>query len=297
MSKWDEWLRMQRTQVDAGVLAARIVLESPQGDPFATWAVSSPALESSVEVIVRELSESLPRGKHACRLVSYDENRQQLSAMPIVLVGVSDPAAQAAEGRIGEQRANALMLSNAEKVVQLYRETLDGVSEHVAAMREGLAERDRYIERLESITNERQKELIKTQAREDRITAIANQFAPLVEVGLGVLSQFTAEWLEKRSTSRGTGDKVESLDGRPGPTASEQPAVTRAAGSDSQPELAQGDGEGCLAGSLESSPCRNAGGETSEPAERRSVGPQHSERSHQKRERSYTSDRKGKKPR
>lgn len=287
MAKWDEWLRMQRTQVESGVIASRIVLQSADGEPYGTWSLGTPSLESSVDVVVRELTDALPKGQHQFRLVALDENKQQLSALPLVFVGASPQATDAAAGRINEQRANALVLSNAEKIVSLYRDALDASADHLQAMREGMAQRDRHIARLEALTDDRQKELIRVEAREQRLTAIANQFAPLVEIGIGLMGQFGAEWLESRAGRSGRA-QVQSVNGQSGPTPSEQPPISRPASGDSQPELPAPHGVGGTQGNGASSAEGNAGG-------RPKPGPAVAERTRTtERVSSVTSDRKRK---
>jgi len=261
MAKWDTWLQMQRTTVDNGTMASRIVLEAPDGAAYATWLVGATGLELSIDTMVRDLAETLPRGRHGCRLVAYDELRQQVSALPVTITGSSQEATEAGQQRINDQRANALFLSNAEKMLQLQERALQHAGEHLEALRDANLKQGQVLDRILALTSEDQLRQVREQGKQERLNKLAEHFGPLVDVGLAVLSKFATDWVERSGPTLQSGGQAaapaaELDDGtaKPGPTPGEQPAVSCSVGDPAESSVSEADGLGRSEGDVRSHP-------------------------------------------
>lgn len=279
MARYDAWLAMQRQLVDNGAAAATIVLEAPDGTRYGTWPIGFPDVEESIAGMIQSLNEALPKGRHSARLVSFDSQQAQLSTLPIVVVGSSDAATEAAQGRVTQERANAIFISNAEKQIAISAKVIAHAGELLSSAMAANAAKDDLIDKLIESTKQANLELLKAQGREERLGKMAEQLTPLLEVGVQFGAAFAADWLEnwqaKQRQRNGTPEPpavppavqrdllaaaateptspqapskppetVADLPGAEGPTPREQPASAHPVGRNSPPRESRANGEG-----------------------------------------------------
>lgn len=284
MARYDAWLGMQRQLVDNGAAAATIVLEAPDGTRYGTWPIGFPNIEESIAGMIQSLSEGLPKGRHSARLTSFDSQQAQLSTLPVTIVGSSDAATEAAQGRVTQERANAIFISNAEKQIEMSMKVIAHAGEMLSSAMAANAAKDERIDQLIEATKQTNLELLKAQGREERLGKMAEQLTPLLEVGVQFGAAFAADWLEnwqaKQRKANGTpttppavppsvqrelqeadrkasppeqappqapsqpSETVADLTGAKGPTPSEQPASTHPAGRDPSSREPRADGKG-----------------------------------------------------
>lgn len=202
MSRYEAWFALQKSVVDNGTAVAKVVLEGPDATPFATWPIGHRDLEASCDGMLESLRESLPKGRHQCRLVSFDSSGAQLSALPVVVVGASDAATEAAHGRVTQERANALFLGNAEKQLATTMRVIESAGEVIQAQNEAIANLKRDQQRFVELVDERLQKAARETAREQRLDALTARLAPLFEMGVSVLGAYVGEWFEKREAER-----------------------------------------------------------------------------------------------
>lgn len=196
MARYDAWLAMQRQLVDNGAAAATIVLEAPDGTRYGTWPIGFPNLEESIAGMIQSLNEGLPKGRHQARLTSFDSQQAQLSTLPVTVVGSSEAATEAAAGRVTQERANAIFISNAEKQIQISQKVIEHAGELLSSAMAALASKDALIEQLVESTKKTHLELLEAQGRQERLGKMAEQLTPLLEVGVQFGAAFASDWLE-----------------------------------------------------------------------------------------------------
>lgn len=196
MARYDAWLAMQRQLVDNGAAAATIVLEAPDGTRYGTWPIGFPNLEESIAGMLQSLNEGLPKGRHSARLTSFDSQQAQLSTLPVTVVGSSEAATEAAQGRVTQERANAIFISNAEKQIEISAKVIAHAGELLSSAMAANAAKDDLIDRLIESTKQTNLELMKAQGREERLGKMAEQLAPLLTVGVEFGAAFASDWLE-----------------------------------------------------------------------------------------------------
>jgi uncharacterized coiled-coil protein SlyX len=243
MARFDVWLKLQRDLVDNGTVASTVVLEAPDQSRAATWPIGFRDLEESIAGMVQSLTESLPKGRHQCRLVSFDVNGVQLSMLPVVVVGASEAASEAAQGRVGQERANALFIGNAEKFIALQQQVIENASGMVAELHRVLEVKDRQLDQIIEATKTTQIELMKATGREERLAKLGMQFAPLLEVAVSFAAAYASDWFQKRPEI-GKGDSDAKRPEPEGGSASpgDESAVSCAASDAPQPIEPKADG-------------------------------------------------------
>ena len=196
MARYDAWLAMQRQLVDNGAAASTIVLEAPDGTRYGTWPIGFPNLEESIAGMIQSLNEGLPKGRHAARLTSFDSQQAQLSTLPVTVVGSSEAATEAAAGRVTQERANSIFISNAEKQIQISQKVIEHAGELLSSAMAANAAKDELIDRLIESTKKTNLELLEAQGRQERLGKMAEQLTPLLEVGVQFGAAFASDWLE-----------------------------------------------------------------------------------------------------
>jgi hypothetical protein len=187
---------MQRQLVDNGAAAATIVLEAPDGTRYGTWPISFPNLEESIAGMIQSLNEGLPKGRHAARLTSFDSQQAQLSTLPVTVVGSSEAATEAAAGRVTQERANSIFISNAEKQIEISAKVIAHAGELLSSAMAANAAKDQLIDQLIESTKKTNLELLEAQGRQERLGKMAEQLTPLLEVGVQFGAAFASDWLE-----------------------------------------------------------------------------------------------------
>jgi hypothetical protein len=196
VARYDAWLAMQRQLVDNGAAASTIVLEAPDGTRYGTWPIGFPNLEESIAGMIQSLNEGLPKGRHSARLTSFDSQQAQLSTLPVTVVGSSEAATEAAAGRVTQERANSIFISNAEKQIQISQKVIEHAGELLSSAMAALAAKDDLIEKLLESTKKTNLELLEAQGRQERLGKMAEQLTPLLEVGVQFGAAFASDWLE-----------------------------------------------------------------------------------------------------
>jgi hypothetical protein len=196
LARYDAWLAMQRQLVDNGSAAATIVLEAPDGTRYGTWPIGFPNLEESVAGMLQSLNEGLPKGRHSARLTAFDSQGAQLSTLPVTVVGSSDAATEAAQGRVTQERANSIFISNAEKQIEISAKVIAHAGELLSSAMAANAAKDELIDRLIESTKKTNLELLEAQGRQERLGKMAEQLTPLLEVGVQFGAAFASDWLE-----------------------------------------------------------------------------------------------------
>lgn len=242
MARIEVWLGMQRKMILDGCTAVKIILEAPDQSRFGTWAMSDPDLESSIVGTISSLGELMPKGRHQCRLISFDADDQQLASLPVVVIGTSDAATEAGNGRIAGERANAIFISNAEKMIALQQQVIENASQMVSQLHELVLERDQRLKQIECLTTDTNIKLTRAAAREERLTAIAKQLSPLVDVAAAFAAEYAGDWLKKGKN----GHQIPAPAG--GNSASDQPTVACPSGDPPRPEQPEADGTRCVQG-------------------------------------------------
>lgn len=251
MARFDAWLDMQLRLVDDGAIVSTIVLEGPDGAPWGTWPRGFPALAESIEGIIGSLARELPRGKHACRLVSLSSDKAQLSAFPLVVVGGNSDASEATAQAMNQQRATALALANLERA----QKGMDTLMIRTAELTEQVCKANdslyRELDDLRRRTESQRTESAREQGKQDRLNALFERVAPLLDVAMGLASQWVADYIDsnqKTTEKRLKSAEVDSVsvhaeqkvaDLGNGNAASQQPIVTCDTRVDSQPDVGE----------------------------------------------------------
>jgi RNase P/RNase MRP subunit p29 len=296
VARYDAWLAMQRQLVDNGAAAATIVLEAPDGTRYGTWPIGFPNLEESIAGMLQSLNEGLPKGRHSARLTSFDSQQAQLSTLPVTVVGSSEAATEAAQGRVTQERANAIFISNAEKQIEISAKVIAHAGEMLNSAMVSLAAKDELIDRLIEATKKSQIDLLEAQGRQERLGKMAERLTPMLEVGVNFAAAFASDWLENWQAKQGKQQAagapavpppavppgvqrdllasgapeqpppqnpshepatVADLPGAERPTPSEQPASTHTARGDSPPRKSRAHGEGRDPGNRRGNPVRD----------------------------------------
>lgn len=193
---------MQRQLVNDGAACSKIVLEGPDGTAWGTWSSNMANLEQSIEGILNTLREQLPKGKHGAKLISFATDGMQLSVLPLTLVGNSAEATESAQAQLQQQRANAILISNFERGYA----TISKMLEHNADLTvRAIDGNSRMLERLEAIENRTSQERLtelRERGKQDRLNKLLEQVAPMLEIGMGLASEYFAGWLDKQAKSR-----------------------------------------------------------------------------------------------
>ena len=211
MARYDMWLTMQRQLIDNGTAAATIVLEAPDGGRFGTWPIGFASLEESLEAMLRSLTEALPKGRHGCRLVSFDSQGAQLSCLPITVTGAGEAATEAGQGRLAQERSNSITISNAEKQIAAAMTVVDHLVPALQASLAAHERKDQMLEELIEATQQSSRELIRQQGREDRLNAMFKNLEPLVGVAVNFAANFAVDWLEKKGIPLETKETQQTL--------------------------------------------------------------------------------------
>lgn len=270
MAKFETWLEMNLTLVDGGASAVKIVLEGPDGSAWGTWPREFPNLVQSIAGMLAALREELPRGRHAAKLIALSSDGMQLSCLPVTVTGASEQATNAAEQQLTAQRANALFLANVEKaqagMMTILQHTSELVSQVVEANRNLTAD----AERSKQERDEGRIRLMREEGKQRRLDEVATKVLPIVELGLGLLTEFAAEWFQKREQRVGAGaqakekpelstaeaatevhsDHAETAGERERAPAGDEPAGAHHPGGNPQSERTQVASEGCPSGNV-----------------------------------------------
>jgi hypothetical protein len=247
MAKVDVWLTYQREVIDGGVAVATIVLEGPDSEVLQTWPIAYGSLETAVEGELQSQREQLPKGRHQLRLLAKDTSGAQVAQMTLTVSGSSSAQSELATSRLMQERANALQLSNVEKIQALSRSAHEFSAELFEAMRQGIADRDEKIARLEEVTHEQQLRLIRESAQQERLTILAAKFAPTIEMGIAVAGQYLGEWIDKRQSQSLAPKAAESEPHNVGTTTHNEPTSAVDASGDPRTTEPETDGSRCTA--------------------------------------------------
>jgi hypothetical protein len=218
VARFESWLQQQRDVLEDGIAVAQIVLEGPSLERIGTWSIGARDIETSISGMLASAAETLPRGKHQCRLLALDSAGSQLSSYSCVICGTSEAASEAASGRLHQERANALFLSNAQTMISTQQTHIEKLSEMIAALRSSLDKKDQFVDRMIEASNEKLTEFALRERRSERIDKMLEQFAPMLSIGVEFAVTYAGEWLKDRQRK-----ELESA------TTSEQPALARAA--------------------------------------------------------------------
>lgn len=198
MSRYELWLSEQAKMVSDGAAVATIVLEDPEGSVAGTWAIGFKDLASAVEGMLISLRESLPKGRYQFRLVAFDAGKNQLSFLPVVVVGASDAASDASRGRVDQERANALFIGNCEKMLGVQQRLIDSMAETQGQLLEAHAKTTGQLDELIELTRDEHTKILKAAAREERMGKLFEQFAPILQLGLTFAGEYGARWLAQK---------------------------------------------------------------------------------------------------
>lgn len=198
MSRYELWLGEQAKMVNDGAAVATIVLEDPEGSVAGTWPIGFKDLSSAVDGMLISLRESLPKGRHQFRLVAFDAAKNQLSFLPVVIVGASDAASDASRGRVDQERANALFIGNCEKMLGVQQRLIDSMAETQGQLLEAHAKTAGQLDELIELTRDEHTKILKAAAREERMGKLFEQFAPILQLGLTFAGEYGTRWLAQR---------------------------------------------------------------------------------------------------
>lgn len=208
LAKFETWLEMNLLLVDDGAALQKIVLEGPDGTVWGTWPREFPNLAQSITGMLGSLRDELPKGKHSAKLIALGSDGTQLSCYPMTVVGASDSAHEAAQNQLTAQRANAMFLANVEKaqagMMTIMQHTSDMVSAVVEANRNLTADAERF----KNERDEGRLRVLREEGKQRRLDEVAAKVLPLVELGLGLLSEFGAEWFQEREAKKAEAAKL-----------------------------------------------------------------------------------------
>lgn len=197
-SKFETWLDMNLQLVDNGAALSKVVLEGPDGNVWGTWPRDFPNMVQSITGMLGALRDELPKGKHAAKLLALAEDGSQLSCYPMTVIGSSSEAADAAQHSLTAQRANALFIANFEKAQAGMMTLLQHTGEMVAQVVEANRNLTEDAERTKRERDEGRLKLLREESKQRRLDEMSAKFLPMVEIGLGLVSQFAAEWFQER---------------------------------------------------------------------------------------------------
>lgn len=277
MAKFETWLEMNLQLVDNGAALQKIVLEGPDGSVWGTWTREFPNLVQSITGMLGALRDELPKGKHSAKLVALGSDGTQLSCYPMTVVGASDTAHEAAQNQLTAQRANAMFLANVEKaqagMMTIMQHTAEMVTQVVEANRNLTADAERF----KAERDEGRLRVLKEEGKQRRLDEVATKILPLVELGLGLMTEFAADWFRAREEKQAA---LKSMQSAPalsteGPSNVEQAGTTTSAKPDLSPDSGSNTQPGTTGGDVPGRDARNgrsvAGGTSNEnrPATRR----------------------------
>jgi hypothetical protein len=225
--------------MEDGIAVAQIVLEGPSLERIGTWSIGARDIENSISGMLAGAAESLPRGKHQCRLLALDSSGSQLSSFSFVICGTSEAASEAASGRLHQERANALFLSNAQTMISTQQSHIEKLSEMIAALRSSLDKKDQFVDRMIEASNEKLTEFASRERRSERIDKMLEQFAPMLSIGVEFAVTYAGEWLKETQRKK----ELERA------TTSEQSTLARVAGRVDAAANGQADDSGQPSGS------------------------------------------------
>jgi hypothetical protein len=195
MARYELWLAEQTKLVDDSAAVATIVLEDPEGSVAGTWPIGHRDLVVTIEGMLISLREALPKGRHQFRLVAFDQAKNQLSFLPVVVAGASDAASDASRSRVDQERANALFISNAEKMMAVQGRLIESMSEAQAQLLEAHAKTAGQLDELIELTREENNKMLREQGQQERLSKMFEQFAPILQMGLSFGAEYAARWL------------------------------------------------------------------------------------------------------
>lgn len=202
MARFDIWLETQKSLVNDGAACSKITLEGPDGTTWGTWTIGMANLEQSIEGILGSLRQQLPKGKHAAKLIASSSDGQQLSVMPLTIAGDSSEATEGAQQQLHAQRAQAIMISNFERGYATISKMLEHNAELTVRAIEG---NNRLLERLESVEARKSDHVlavVKEEGKQQRLGKLLEHVEPMLQVAMGLASEYAASWLEKQSEKR-----------------------------------------------------------------------------------------------
>lgn len=278
MAKFETWLDMNLQLIDNGAALQKIVLEGPDGSVWGTWTREFPNLVQSITGMLGALRDELPKGKHSAKLLALGADGTQLSCYPMTVVGASDTAHEAAQNQLTAQRANAMFLANVEKaqagMMTIMQHTAEMVTQVVEANRNLTADAERF----KAERDEGRLRVLKEEGKQRRLDEVATKILPLVELGLGLMTEFAADWFRDREAKQAAlKSSVQSAPALPteGPSNVEQTGTTTSAKPDLPPDSGSNTQPGTTGGDVQGRDARNgrsvAGGASNEnrPATRR----------------------------
>jgi hypothetical protein len=273
MARYELWLAEQAKMIDDGAAVATIVLEDSDGSVAGTWPIGFRDLTQAIEGMLISLREALPKGRHQFRLAAFDQAKNQLSFLPVVVQGASDAATDASRGRVDQERANALFIGNCEKMLGVQQRLIDSMSETQSQLLEAHAKTSGQLEELIELTRDEHTKLIRESAQQERLGKMFEQFAPILQAGLAFGGEYAARWLaEKMSSKEPEPPKSPSQPPAPITTASQgelacapqsekgqltseertpassESVVSSPVGADGKPSVIRADGQGCSEG-------------------------------------------------
>jgi|WetSurMetagenome_2_1015567.scaffolds.fasta_scaffold00908_10 hypothetical protein len=216
MARYELWLAEQTKLVDDAAAVSTIVLEDPEGSVAGTWPIGHRDLVVTIEGMLISLREALPKGRHQFRLVAFDQAKNQLSFLPVVVVGASDAASDASRSRVDQERANALFISNAEKMMAVQGRLIESMSEAQAQLLEAHAKTAGQLDELIELTRVENNKMLREQGQQERLSKMFEQFAPILQMGLSFGAEYAARWLAgKASEPKQVESKSDSSAPRP----------------------------------------------------------------------------------
>lgn len=202
MARFDAWLEMQLRTVDDGAVCSQVILEGPDGTPWGTWSRSFPSIDTSIEGLLASYSRELPRGKHPCKLVAVSADKTQLGVFPMTISGASQEATESVQTQLTQQRSNALFIANAERSQKGLETMLTRTAELAEQICRANATLSQQLEELRASTSKERQETMREQGRQERLNAMTEKLAPLLDLAGGVVSEWAATWLDERAKAR-----------------------------------------------------------------------------------------------
>jgi hypothetical protein len=251
MPKFETWLDMTLALVDGGAAAVKITLEGPDGSTWGTWNREHTNLVASIAGMMAALREELPKGKHSAKLLAWASDGTQLSLFPVTLVGASDAATEGAQNQLVAQRANALFLSNVEKMQAGMMSMLTHTSDVAQQIAEANRNLSMDIEKSRIERDEGRIKALREEGKQRRLDQLTEKLMPMFELAVGVLAERAATWLETAEKSNGEKQIQGASSGganTSGQTSSGQSDSARDLRCDPQSEEPRSNAPGCAGG-------------------------------------------------
>jgi len=211
-----DWIDQQTKLVEeSGATPKNLVLEGPDGRPWATLPVATEGLQQRAEAAQRSLESTMPNGSHSARWVLFDGQLAQFSCLPCVLRGRSQDATAAAKDAQAFARATSVQLANTEHLATLQKNLLDQAFKRLEETQE---DRFELKEALSNIVNAnqdadfRQKQF---EAGERRLDEILKTVAPMFGAAANILAEKFMRWSEEQEKERERAKKRKRRRGLP----------------------------------------------------------------------------------